>query len=273
MSGARAVGAGLLLAATILVLLAALWHLQASTLKDPAFLSGWLLLIASFLLGLYGLRKRLTTLPLGRMASWRWAPLTLGWLAIGLFLQHAGWRLPDGALEIALWVLYLALTASGIVGLLLSLYLPRHLRAEGKTTVHDRPPLERARIAQDAEALALASAAESADGLLSAFYAERLRPFFAEDPSPMMRLMGDGGAGDRLTREMAAQARYLDDRDRQRLAEMARLATAKAAIDRSAIALFWLRAWLLVHLPATHALLLTALLHAAMAHAFSGGGP
>ena len=57
-------------------------HTYESSLQVPQYLSGWLLLLSTLILLLYGIRKKITTLPLLSNAMWLQLHLYLGLFAI-----------------------------------------------------------------------------------------------------------------------------------------------------------------------------------------------
>ncbi|MBT7488011.1 MAG: hypothetical protein HN673_16730, partial [Rhodospirillales bacterium] len=87
------------------------------SLYQGPFLTGWLLLTSMLLLSLYGVRKKLTMLStIGRSATWVQFHVYLGYLCIGLFIIHIGFRVPDGWLEIMLALLFVLVAGSGVLG-------------------------------------------------------------------------------------------------------------------------------------------------------------
>ena len=97
--------------------LVALIFFYATSLRDPAFLDGWLLAVGMLILTFYNLRKKLPIFPLLSAATWLKIHIHVGTLCALLFLIHTEFRFPDGGLETVIWVVFVLVVASGVVGL------------------------------------------------------------------------------------------------------------------------------------------------------------
>jgi hypothetical protein len=65
-------------------------------------------------------------------------------------------------------------------------------------------------------------------------------------------------------------SRYLAPKERDYLIQLRALVTKKDELDHQNALQIVLRAWLFVHVPATYAMLLLAVVHLVIAHAFGG---
>ena len=65
--------------------------------------------------------------------------------------------------------------------------------------------------------------------------------------------------------------RYFNERERELFGELRALVVKKDELDFHYALQTTLKAWLLIHIPATYALLILAVLHLVVVHAFSGG--
>lgn len=74
--------------------------------------------------GLIGARKKVPTWRIGRATTWMKGHIWLGLLTVPLILYHSAFRW-GGAVEIALWVCFIAIIVSGVYGLILQQYIPR----------------------------------------------------------------------------------------------------------------------------------------------------
>ncbi len=241
------------------------------SLRDASFLSGWLLIAGVGLLAMYNIRKNFPFLPLINASGWLQVHLYLGWLVIVLFLLHTSFRLPNGPLEIALWVLFVMTAGSGVVGLALSRTLPNRLRRHGERIIFERIPRFRAQLAGEVEELAMRSVTETSSNTISQYYVTRLQPYFHGPRNFYAHVVGSNEALIRLCREIGSLRRYLNNQGREILDEIEWRVVAKDNLDHQHALQWLLKVWLLVHIPLTYSLILVAVVHAVLAYAFSGG--
>ncbi len=88
-------------------------------LYHEQFLSGWLLLGSVLLLAGYNARTKIIMLPIGTAATWLQFHIYLGLTTIILFPLHVIPRIPNGWLEGLLATFFIAVAASGVIGLYL----------------------------------------------------------------------------------------------------------------------------------------------------------
>ncbi len=260
-------------AALVLVLALGGTAVLSASLRAAERASGWALFALVVGLAAYHLRKRLPFLPLGSSATWMALHSRAGVLAIVVFFVHAGGRLPAGALERVLALLFWAVSGSGIVGLLLTRAIPRRLAARGEEVLFERIPLLRRRLREQAEAVVLGVAEASHLGTLAGFYGRELAPFFAAPRNFWPHLSGSGRPLGHLLGGLAAIERYLDERERGGAARLASLIRAKDDLDFHHTHQAALKGWLFVHVGLTWSLLLVGLLHGALGELFSGVDP
>ena len=241
------------------------------SLRDTSFLSGWLLLVGVGLLTAYNLRKKLPIVPLLSVSVWLQLHIYLGWLTIFLFLLHTSFRLPSGGFEIGLWLLFVAVAGSGIVGLALSRTLPNRLRRHGEPIIFERIPIFRAQLAREVGDLAMQSATQTASNTMAQYYASRLQPFFRGPRNVLAHIVGSNEAILRLRREIRSLERYLDESGRETLDEIEWRVAAKDNLDQQYALQLLLKGWLFVHVPLTYSLILVAVVHAVLIYAFDGG--
>src|SRR5262249_5243880 len=111
--------------AVALLLVAGVW-LYGLRLRPTAAPSRWLVAAAVALLALFGARKKMSTIPLGRASAWLRIHVDVGLVSLALFVVHAcynrdtGFHVPSGTFEATLAAAYVATAASGLVGLALS---------------------------------------------------------------------------------------------------------------------------------------------------------
>ena len=158
-----------------------------------------------------------------------------------------------------------------MAGLVWSRIVPRRLTARGCEALYERIPVIRRKLAEDAEALALASVAATRSTAVADFYNLHLAGFFgrpmngwrhlAEVRSPLMRLEA----------RIADLDRFLDPDQRKVLAELASMVAQKDGLDYQRSLQLSLKLWLFVHSPLTYSLLILTVLHVVLVFAFSGG--
>lgn len=242
-----------------------------AALYDPAFLSGWLLLVLVLLLSLYNARKKVSTLPIGNNAVWLQFHIYAGFLSILVFFIHVDWRLPNGWLEGALAAVFGLVAASGVVGLVLSRMFPKWLARRGEEVIFERVPIHIARLREEAEKIVLQATEETNSSTISGFYVRLLAPFFARPRNILQHLQRSNRALHRLEADLDNLKRYLNARENEHLEELRWLVTKKDEVDFHYALQGALKTWLFVHVPLTYCLIVLACVHLVLAYAFSGG--
>jgi len=210
--------------------------------------------------GLLALKKRKRAWRLGRAAAWMRGHVWLGLLAVPLVLFHSGFR-SGGAASTGLLILFSLVTASGIFGLVLQQFLPRLMtsRVEMETIYEQIPQVVAQLRAEAAERVE-----KAAHETLAQFFREEVDPFLASDGRRVQRL-GDPGRAEALFRELRAllpAVHHETVEDLANICEERRQLAVQERLHR------WLHGWLLVHGPASYALLLLIAAHAVMTLAY-----
>ncbi|MEX2315727.1 MAG: hypothetical protein WD669_01155 [Pirellulales bacterium] len=261
-------------AALTLLVLAAIWawiRAEEHSLRQTTFATGYLLLAAVGFLVLYGIRKRLPFLPLGSSTAWLQWHLYVGIGTLAVFAMHVKTALPNGILETTLAVVYLLTFASGVIGLYLTRTVPPQLARLGQEVIYERIPALRRAVWRSADDAVLAAVAASGATTLADFYTGRLYDFFAR-PRPVWYQLRPTTAGRRaLLGQMQDVRRYLSDQEQGACEELFALVRRKDDLDFQEARQKLLKVWLFAHIGLTYVLVLLALLHALLAHAFQGG--
>ncbi|WP_028794487.1 hypothetical protein [Thalassobaculum salexigens] len=252
-------------------LLVATAHLAETTLHDTRFVTGWILLILIAALALFEARRRIPVLPLGSASAWEQVHIYAGWFAVAVFLTHTGFGLPDGPFEVALWIPFVAVAISGTVGIWLNRILPRRMRDHGARELYDRIATRRAEIAAEAQALAIASARDTASVTIADYYQKELSVYFQRPRNALSHLTGYHGHQRRQLQQIRSLHRYVDASGRDTLERLCELVEAKDDLDYQYAAQMALRFWLFAHVPLAHALLILMVIHAVLAYAFQVG--
>ncbi len=265
----RAVALTLLLAATVALVLT--WNHYAPILRNLAYFTGWALLALMLLLTLYNARKKLPFLPLGKSRTWLQFHVYGGYFSAALFLAHMSWRMPTGAFEITLALLYLIVAGSGVGGLWLSRYIPRRLGSRGGEVLYERIPLMRRELKDQAESLALESVAAGQTTTIADFYSGQLADFFRGPRHFWHHLLEGVVPIDGLRSRMEDLNRFLTPEQSERLAKLGDLVQQKDGLDHQYALQSSLKWWLFIHIPLTYSLLIATGLHVVLVHGFSLG--
>lgn len=242
-----------------------------ASLYQGSFFTGWVLLAVMVFLALFNLRKKITVLPLGSASTWAQLHIYAGLLVILFFAEHVGWRLPNGGLEITLYVLFVIVVLSGIIGLVLSRNLPPRLTRRGEEVIFERIPAFIAELRDEAEELVLESARDTNSSTISDFYLRHLSGFFSGPRNRLRHLTASGRARFRLLNEINNMARYLNSRESEYADRLRGLVNKKDELDFHYALNLALKAWLMIHVPITYSLLILAALHLVVVYAFGGG--
>ncbi len=256
-----------------LALASAWWWVRAQerSLGSSAFATGYLLLAAVLFLALYNVRKKLPFLPLGSAVAWLQAHLYVGMGTIGVFALHVGPAWPSGVLDTLLLANYVLTVVSGLVGLYLTRTIPVQLARVGKEVIFEQIPALRRQVRQRAGEVVLESVAGSGATTLADFYTARLYDFFGRSRGWQYLLRPSTARRRALMREMQDLRRYLSEPELVGCERLFALVRRKDDLDFHDARQRVLKLWLFVHIGLTYALVLLALLHGLLAHAFHGG--
>ena len=101
-----------------------------ATALSPAW-TGGLLLALCLTLAAFEVRKRFAFLPLGPARLWLRIHLFGGVATVTLYFMHAGLSVPDGILNRFVWMLFVTVAGSGLLGAVLTRVLPPRLSDAG----------------------------------------------------------------------------------------------------------------------------------------------
>ena len=258
---------------TVLLAVVVVFFLWAykQRLNSNAFVSGWILFAIMLILTAYNLRKKVPFLPLMKSSTWLQIHLYLGLLTIVIFLMHVGFRVPNGLLESIIAVLYVIVAGTGLIGLFLTRTFPKRMAVRGEEVLFERMPIYRRNLNERAEKLVLDAVAETNTTTLADYYKARLAGFFAGFRNYWHHLIESKRPRHVFATEFGDLDRYLNDRERQIVAELSELVYIKDDLDYQHALQMTLKGWLYVHIAATYSLLLFVLTHIVVVHAFHGG--
>ncbi|MDE0960578.1 MAG: hypothetical protein OSB09_07335 [Planctomycetota bacterium] len=243
-------------------------HLTDRSLGDLAMTSGWFLLGSFLLLCLYGIRKKLPFLPLGKTSTWLMFHLAIGFLSAYFFLEHTDYRLPTGAFEILLWIGFTVLIVSGISGWILMRTIPHPLR-ESMHLLPDRIQTEVATLIDSADAQIIHSPSNSE---YQKAYLSILRPFLFSRPGffPRGSKQGHFLPAD-LIHRYSRHINISQIEPNSVNGKIHQMVLRKSELDRQLRLHLWMRGWLLIHLPITGVMVILISLHVLVVHVFAAG--
>jgi hypothetical protein len=213
---------------------------------------------------------------LRRVPSWWWLGSRQAWLRGHIWLGllsgvviacHSGFRW-GGPLEVVLWVVLLAVLASGVLGLAAQHFLPRLLTANvtSEAPFEQIPHLclmmrKKADGIVDALCGPETEAKDEGLGAVRRFYEAEVRPFLAPEfrrASPLADPIRADAAFARVRSlpELAGAA--------EQLATLAALCDERRQLGDQQRLHAWLHTWLLVHVPLSAALLVLGAAHAVL---------
>lgn len=241
------------------------------TLSDASFLSGWVLFSMLMLLTLFGLRKKLPMLRLGRASTWTQFHIYLGLLAVLTFVMHLGWRVPAGWFERMQALLFVAVAASGILGIIISRWVPRRLALHREDAIYERIPQLIDRCRGEAESLVRESLRQTGSDTIADFYRRNLITYFSGPRDLWRHMINSSHPRHRVISRIEEQQRYLNEKERGILAAIRELVLQKLELDNKYAGYSMLKGWLFIHIPLTYGLLLLVVLHVTIVYAFAGG--
>lgn len=252
-------------------LIVVLIYFYGTSLRDPAFLDGWLLASGMLVLTLYNLRKKMPALPLLSAATWLQIHVHVGTMCAVLFLIHTEFRLPNGVLESVIWTVFVLVVVSGGIGLFLSRQLPARLTARGERIIFERIPGLQAKLANEARTLAIQAAQESGSRATADFYDGRLHAYLSGSGNFWSHLMGSDAPLRHHRAEIKELHRYQDANGRAILNELEAIVVAKDNLEHQHALQLALKIWLFAHIPLTYGLLLLSVVHVVLVYAFASG--
>ena len=246
--------------------------------------------------GLLGARKKVPVWRVGRAQAWMRGHLWLGFLSFPLIFFHSGFRFGIGLTRGLMW-LFVVVFVSGIVGAVLQHFMPRlttqripletiyeqigrvrsQLVAEAQTLVEEASAALGGSVSQATEQQRAASASAGTIGgltIASGLQVDegaslQLQEFFRREMQPYLEHSGSKGmalADRNRSQSMFQQLRVLLPLNlHPSVDDLENICEEKRELDLQTQYHRILHAWLLVHIPASYALLLLGAVHAVMA--------
>ena len=250
------------------LVLRSLRNRSVASLQNESFVTGYSLAAICVFLLLFGLRKRVLSVQVGRLAVWQRTHHYLGLLSVGAYALHAG-MITTGWLESMLAISFWSIAVSGIIGWYVNRTSPRILRAVGFQVLRQDIPQRTRRLAMQAHELALASAGNNDSAALADHYRNFLSPFFASRRSLFYRLSPTGTTRRRLLAGLENIDRYLNDDGRTQRRDMSSLVQAKDDLDFQSAIQNRVRFWASAHTWVLGCFLVLTVAHVIVAHQFT----
>lgn len=267
---------GVMIAATSAGLFWLVW-IYGHGLRDPRYLDGWLLVVGMSLQLYFHITVKRASLSPKSTMRWQKIHIFIGYLLIAVFISHCDFSLPDTSLEWALWISFVLVALSGVLGT----YLAWSLRTKhglDESIGYDRIPIRRSELAQevyalvvkrDAPAIAIALPAPPHDAWIMDLFTTHLRGFFQGQQNFTAHLIGSKRPLKQLINEIDNLSSYVDQQSQAKLAAIKNLVVEKDRLDLASVHLGLARAWLFVHVPVTYTLIVLTILHVVVVYAFS----
>ena len=202
---------------------------------------------------------------LGPRQTWLRIHLWFGTLGGVLIVCHTGWHL-GGPFEWVLYGLFLLTLATGYLGWAVQHFLPGRLTGDVACEVpYDQIPHLVDELVRRADLLAkkiqAATLPEPTLAALNRFHEELVRPFLVRAQSWPAGLASAGKVDEVFDKVLA---RVGADPVAGELAELRTYCQERRALASQERGMFWLHAWLYVHVPLSVAMLVLMLVHAGM---------
>lgn len=240
------------------------------SLLRSSFMTGYVMLASLFLLAAFGMRKRLPMIGgIGSAVFWMQLHIYVGLASFAVFVMHVNWRVPNGVFESTLAALYLVVFGSGMYGLYATRTFPRKLTSLSEEVIYERIPAFRRDLARRAQTIVLNACDHTP--VLANFYVNRLSRFFETRRSLAYMVHPSGRTRRQLVAELEDLDRFLAESDRHVSRELAIMVRKKDDLDYHRVIQGRLKMWLFVHVGITYSLLIFAVVHGILAHAFAGG--
>ncbi len=241
------------------------YHLLTLSLVRTNIVSGVSLYCLLLILALFSMRKKLPFLPLGTAAGWLKFHIFSGLFSVLLFALHIGIRLPNGTLDVSLGMVYLGVVATGILGLGLSIWIPKQLVNCGEEVIFERIPSLQRSLREEAEALVEATG----NGELGKFYISHLFPFFEKTQYSYTHFFNNDRTRQELLTNLRAKNSFFGTLERKNAQKLETLIHTKYNLDRHATFQGFLKSWLFIHIPLTASLLILSMMHGIIAYLYS----
>ena len=264
--GRRLVPAGTVISAFLVLRMAR--DRSAARLWNEAFVTGYSLVAIVLFLMLLSVRKRIISVPIGRLAIWQRTHHYLGMMSLGAYVLHAG-VLTTGWLESLLAASFWCIGLSGLVSWYVNRTSPRMLRAAGPQILRQDIAERKRGIGQQAYQLALSAAGNSDTAALAEHYRDVLQNFFGSERTILYRLQPTGSKRRQIMAELENIDRYLNEEGRAMRQQLSLLIGARDDLDFQSAIQNRIRLWAAIHTWLLGGFVVLTMVHVVIAHQFS----
>ena len=240
------------------------------TLLVQQYYSGWLLVAVILVLMFFGVKKRLSVIPMGSNAGWAQVHYYSGLFLVFLFLIHIEFSLPNGIIEQTLALLLVLTAFVGIIGLLLSRIYARRLSHLDEQVIYERVEIHRIEIKENVESELLKSIERSNSSTLSSYYLEHLAAYFSQTQDRIAHLLGSNYPHRKRRAQLEQQLRYLNKEEADFVIRLLAFLEQKNTLDCHSALQGVLKFWSLLHVPIGILTSLLAGFHIVLVYAFRG---
>ena len=241
------------------------------SLNAQPFYSGWLLFVLIIGLLCFYIKKRLSVISLGTNALWAQWHYYVGLLVLMLFIKHVNFSLPDGIIEIGLFVSFIVVVMSGVGGAILNRVYAKRLAALDEEVIFERIPQHRQKLRLEAEQLLLDVVNKTDSDTLSTYYLDHLLGYFDQPRHIFSHLIGTGYATMHVQNGLERQVRYLNSVEAQCVSSLKKLIHKKDILDRHLALQGFLKYWGVMHFPVSICMSCLIILHITLVYAFGSG--
>lgn len=260
----------ILLIFTAAILLSQYLRIVDLALLSQQHYSGWLLFACISVLVLYGLRKRMVSLPAGEVRLWTQWHHYLGLFAAWTFLLHIEFAYPSGAANQVLAGLLVFCVVLGMAGALLNKVFSRRLAAHDLEVIYEQIHAYTHELQQRAEGIAIGAAEQSASTTLAKFYRDELAGFFSRPCHFTGHLVNRHDAFRDLISLLHHQKRYLNENEAALSSQLEQCMHEKHMLDGHYALQGALKFWSVLHIAAAYLLCVLTTLHVVLVYAFAG---
>ena len=241
------------------------------SLNIQQFYSGWLMVFLICVLLLFYVKKRLTVVPLGNNAAWAQWHYYSGLLLFVVFVKHVDFNVPDGAVEMSLFISFITIILSGAGGAVFNRVYAKRLSSLDEEVIFERVFQHREALRSEVESLLLDVVDKTNSDTLSNYYLKHLSRFFERPRHVLSHLMGSGYATLRILNGLERQMRYLNSAETECAFSIKKLIHQKDILDRHFALQGFLKYWGVLHFPVALCMVCLIVLHVVLVYSFNGG--
>ncbi len=255
-----------------LAVTAAIWLALGQTnwmIIHPAVLTGYTLAAIALSLGLYGVRKRLPGLPIGKASTWLKLHVASGLVLLFAFWLHLGTFWPSGLFEQILALSFYIAIVSGLLGRVIQKTLPLAIASIGDQVILERIPRDIIGLRERVETCLIDCATETGELSLTVAYEETLAWYFRQPRFTWSTLVGMSRGRHWFRNQATILERTLSAKQLPYLEQIKALAARKHVLDRHYALQHMLKAWLFLHIPSATVFAIAAIWHIALVHIYA----